>query len=304
MRREKAKPVRRSQSLRGEESVRSAEPLRREEKSLRGSQPVRGARQVTRGGAAARASGPPPGALAASAPCAALTAAEIARLPRATLEAMHAAGCEILECYRVLRKAGLNVVGEVLRGQGTFYEMEHYPRDDVFDAESHAQYYYHAHRAGEHGHFHTFLRRAGMPEGAAPMDLPHAEPWPEGDDQLAHLVAISMDGYGYPTGLFAPNRWVVDDAWFAGEDLIAMLGRFRIDHAYPSWPVNRWLGAMFGLFRPHIERLLRARDRAFEARRRLFPGEDVLEQREIEIFAAMPVAVEETIAAVRAALAS
>jgi hypothetical protein len=174
----------------------------------------------------------------------------------------------------------------------------------VFDEESHAQYYYHAHRTGEHGHFHTFLRGAGMPDGVSPLELPHTAPWPTGDDQLAHLVAVSMDGYGYPIGLFAPNRWVVDDAWFSAADLIRMLDAFRIDHAFPSWPVNRWIGAMLVLFRPHIEQLLRARDLAFAARRREFPGDDVLEQRDIEVFASMPIAVDETIAALRAALAN
>lgn len=260
--------------------MRSQEPLRREEEVVR---------------------------LASPAPDAtpqALAVPDIASLPRAQLEAMHAGGCEILECYRVLRKGGLNVVGEVLRGQGTFYEMNHYPENDVYDADSHAQYYYHAHRVGEHGHFHTFLRKAGMPPGAEPLDLPHEEPWPEGDGQLGHLIAISMDEYGYPTGLFAPNRWVVDDAWFGAGDLIRMLDRFRIDHAYPSWPVNRWIGAMLVLFRPHIEWLLRERDRAFAAWRRTLPGEDVLERRDIEVLASMPISVEETLAAVRTALAN
>lgn len=86
---------------------------------------------------------------------------------------MRAVGQKVFECYRVLEKAGLNVVGEVLKVQGDFVEMEHYPRDDVFDAETHGQYYYHAHRGGdvEHGHFHTFLRAGGMPAGVAPLEI-------------------------------------------------------------------------------------------------------------------------------------
>ena len=225
-------------------------------------------------------------------------------LPRARLEAMRAAGLEIVECQRVLHKAGLNVVGELLRGSGTFYEHDHYPQNDVSDAQSHAQYYYHAHRGleGEHGHFHTFLRRAGMPAWVAPLDVLHAEPWPSGDEALAHLIAISMDPYGKEIGLFAPNRWVAGDAWYPARDVIAMLGRFRIDHAWPSWPVNRWLGAMFVLFRPHIERLLLERDRVIGAWREKLPAEDVFELRELEILAHMPVSVERTLAEVRAAL--
>lgn len=223
----------------------------------------------------------------------------------AQLEAMRAAGLEIVECQRVLAKGGLNIVGELLRGAGTFVEYNHYPEDDVFDNESGAQYYYHAHRglAGEHGHFHTFLRAPGMPPGVAPSPAPHTEPWPSGDEALAHLISISMDPYGLPIGLFAPNRWVAGDSWYPARDVIAMLERFRIDHAQPSWPVNRWLSAMFILFRPQIVRLLLERDRVIEAWRRKLPGEDVLENRELEILAQHPISIESTLVDVSAALA-
>ncbi|HNH52809.1 MAG TPA: hypothetical protein PLL07_10365, partial [Nitrosomonas sp.] len=46
------------------------------------------------------------------------------QLSREQLERMAEAGAQIIECYRVLQKAGLNVVGEVLKGQGEFYELE------------------------------------------------------------------------------------------------------------------------------------------------------------------------------------
>jgi hypothetical protein len=81
-----------------------------------------------------------------------------------------------------------------------------------------------------------------------------------------------------------------------------MLDRFRIDHAYPSWPVNLWLGAMFVLFRPHIVQLLLERDRVVEAWRGKLPGEDVLERRELEILAQLPISVEAMRAEVDAAL--
>lgn len=223
---------------------------------------------------------------------------DLSLLPRERRAAMRAAAAEVRECLRVLRKAGVNVVGEVLRGQGTFREYDHYPKDDVYDAESHAQYYYHAHRglAGEHGHFHTFMRAGGMPAGVEPADIPHAEPWPEGNEALAHLIAVSMDAYGMPIGLFVPNRWVSDDTWYPALDVIAMLEGFRIDHAAPSWPVNRWLGAMLVLYRPHIEALLAERDRVIDTWRAALPHEDVLERRELEILAYLPISLEETFA--------
>jgi len=250
-------------------------------------------------GEAHAAAAPPEGAWSAPIP-----APGLASLARAQLEAMHAAAREILECRRVLSKGGLDIVGEVLRGQGTFYENDHYPANDVYDAETHAQYYYHAHRAGEHGHFHTFMRRAGMPPGIAPLDWPHAEPWPESDEALAHLIAISMDAQGEPIGLFAPNRWVAGDTWYAARDTIAMLDGFRVDHAYPSWPVNRWLSAMFVLYRPHIEALLLERDSAIAAWRARLPHEDVLERREIEVLSYLPISVDNSIAELDAVFAA
>ena len=51
----------------------------------------------------------------------------IGSLRRGQLQDMLAAGEEILECYRVLAKGGLNIVGELLKDQGTFYEYDHCP---------------------------------------------------------------------------------------------------------------------------------------------------------------------------------
>ena len=231
-------------------------------------------------------------------------APDLAQLPRARLEAMRAAGAEVLECLRVLDKGGVDLVSEVLRGQGTFYELEHYPTDDVFDRESHAQYYYHAHRgAAEHGHFHTFLRAPGMPAGVAPVEYSGAEVWPGGDDAISHLIAISMDAFGRPIGLFAVNRWVSAEAWYPAEDVIRMLDRFAIDHAFPSWPVNRWIGAMLQLFRPQVEALVRHRDAVVETWRRAHPDADVFEDRRLDVTGEFVISIDAQIAAVAAALA-
>lgn len=194
---------------------------------------------------------------------------------------------DIRECYRVLEKGGLNVVGEVLKGQGPFYEMDHYPQEDVYDRDTASQYYYHAHREdhAEHGHFHLFLRDASLPEGVGPVR------GPIGEDRVAHLVAISMDAWGYPTDLFTVNRWVTDESWLPAETIIRVLDRFAIDHAYPSWPVNRWLTAMVRAFRPQIEALLYHRDEVIEQRREQ-NVEQVLEDRSLEITGALPIDVE------------
>src|SRR5258708_12812448 len=155
---------------------------------------------------------------------------DFSKLSRAQLAAMAAAGDELRECERVLHKTGDTVVGEALRDGGVFYEWNHYPAGDVYDPESHAQYYYHAHppqlRAGnEHGHFHTFMRPRGMPPGTTPLMLPElaianapaqpddpplapvAQPNQGGNnDKLSHLVAIAMGRNGVPGRLFPTNR--------------------------------------------------------------------------------------------------
>ncbi len=226
-------------------------------------------------------------------------------LEREHLEVMLAAGQEILECYRVLRKAGLNIVGELLKVQGTFYEYDHYPKGDIFDEEFGSQYYYHAHREDqdEHGHFHTFLRAGAIPENVQPVPYEGDEPWPTGDEALSHLICISMDPRGFPIGLFATNRWVTAEAWYRAADVIDMLDRFRIDHANPSWPTNRWITAMMRLFKPQIAALLEHRDAVVEAWAREHPGVDVYEDRELEITGWQAISVDDQLAAIRGVLA-
>ena len=177
------------------------------------------------------------------------------------LRRMEDAAQTIEECERVLANAGDNVVSELLRNSSAFYEWDHYPQGDVFDPIHHSQYYYHAHpqeeRPDEHGHFHLFLRPGGMPAGVLPAPVPDYAPSPVPEDALSHLIAIAMSRAGEPVKLFTTNRWVTAETWYRAADVIAMLDRFRIDHARPSWPVNMWVSAMLQLFRPQIEHLLR-----------------------------------------------
>ena len=227
-------------------------------------------------------------------------------LPAERLDTMLAAGEEISECYRVLKKGGANIVGEVLKGQGKFVELDHYPKGDVYDKETHGQYFYHAHRGmpGENGHFHTFVRAKAIPDDIVPVPYDGNQPWPKGDNLVAHFVAISMDRYGFPIGLFGTNRWVTDEAWHCADDMIRLLPRFEIDHAVPSWPTNRWITAMFKLFRPQVEALLRQRDRVVDAWSAKHPDVDVFEDRKLEITGWLRVSVKRQLEAARGARAA
>jgi len=204
-----------------------------------------------------------------------------------TLHGMLAAGERIKHCYKLLQKNEQygNVVREVLKDQGTFYELEHYPKGDVHDSDSHSQYFYHAHRGidGENGHFHTFLRAKGMPEKPTPAENKGKVEWPAGDDALSHLIAISMDPKGYPIGLFSTNRWVTGETWYQAEDVIKMLDSFNMDMLYPSWPVNIWITETMRLFRPQIEDLLIDRDAAVTKWSESHPDIDVFEDRDLEV---------------------
>lgn len=220
--------------------------------------------------------------------CQPLAQVDFSGLDRKMLEAMAKAGGQVAEVHRVLARTGDNVVGELLRSSGTFYEWDHYPKGDVYDDQSHGQYYYHAHSPeqrfpDEHGHFHTFLRPRGMPRGVRPAAVPVPQLPTEPEDALSHLVAIAMDSRGLPLRLFTVNRWVTGETWYGADDVIRMLPCFAIEHARPSWPVNRWITALLAMYRPFIAGLLRQRDHAIQCWQSDRNPPDVYEDRRLEV---------------------
>ncbi len=232
---------------------------------------------------------------------------DLATLPRDELETLAEAGRELVEIHRVLTKTGDNVVGELLRGHDTFYEWDHYPPGDVYDRETHGQFYYHAHPADqrfdlEHGHFHTFIRPKGMPPGIKPAPVPNFKPPKDPNDALSHLIAIAMTSAGLPFRLFTVNRWVTGECWYRAADVATLLDYFKVDIARPSWPANRWVSAMVRLFKPQILELLEVRDRTVEDWQRAHGDRDVFEDRELEITSYMEIDIEAQVRAVGAAL--
>jgi hypothetical protein len=216
------------------------------------------------------------------------------RVSQAEIEQMIAAAAVVRECRRDLAARNTDVVGEVI-GNSAICAWRHYPEGEVFDATSHAQYFFHAHAPdsrppSERGHFHTFLRAEGMPSGVAPLLLPElavadvaapppqAAPLKRGErDEVSHLIAIAVDVRGEPIRLFTTNRWVTGETWYRAEDVTRMLDRFMIGEGEPSAVLNRWIGAMIHLFRPQIAALLQARDEtvmAWRRRRRTHVFED------------------------------
>ena len=172
-------------------------------------------------------------------------------------------------CERLLAKSGENVLRETLRDAASVEAWAHYPAGDVFDPESGGQWYYHCHIPAadgtEHGHYHCFVR----PDGA--------------NGPVHHLIAIGVDPFGKLHRLFTVNQWVVGDAWLAAEPTIALLPRFDMQLAKPSYLVNRWLTAIVTQYQPEIETLIRERDRVLAERAGEGDAEAVRQDRSLEV---------------------
>ena len=233
----------------------------------------------------------------------------------AELARMHAAAAVVAECRRCFAASGAGLLGALAAGEAPLADWRHYPSGEVYDPRSHGQYFYHLHpqagrSAGEHGHFHTFLRAEGMPSRMAPLVLPETAvaampPAPPqapplnhgGRDEVSHLVAIALDPRGEPVRLFTTNRWVTGETWYRADDVIGMLDRFAIGEVGPSAVLNRWIVAMIALFRPQIAALLRRRDdtvMAWRRRRRT----NVFEDARLEITSSLEIDLEAQLALV------
>lgn len=214
---------------------------------------------------------------------------DFASLGKTTLRRMARAGQQMIEAERRLAKAGHSLVERMLHDQEHFEPWTHYPPADVYDYETASQYYYHAHadRPWEHGHFHLFLRAPAFPPGAAP--LRHVS---EGTQMIAHVVAISMNRMGHPLELFVTNGWVTAEDSLPGEALVAALPRWGVDHTQPCLAVNQWLSGATRFFAPQIEALIRARDEALVPLAAKFGWDGVLEMRDIDVVARIPVVPE------------
>ncbi|CAA7621066.1 conserved hypothetical protein [Candidatus Terasakiella magnetica] len=164
-----------------------------------------------------------------------------------------AAGKRALALLFAMARDGETPVSLLTAGQ-TPEAYHHYPPGDVYDFASHSQFYFHAHRDGEAGHLHVFVRPRGMPPGLVPL-VPTDSP-----DAPCHLIAIGFDGGDEAVELFTTNRWVTGEAWYPAAAVKAMVAGFRISARGRLQPVAAWLEAMIAFYAPTIEDLLDRRD--------------------------------------------
>ncbi len=209
----------------------------------------------------------------------------LSQLSKERLLDMQLAAEEVLMWEEVLDKTGTDVAKEVTCSSLPLDKFAHYPSDDIIDHEHGCQYYYHQHREGEHGHFHVFLRRDGMPKSVLGVSSAPS-------DSYAHIIAISMNEKGKAIRLFTTNQWVTGETWYSAKDTAQMIDLIKIDHAYPSFPANQWISAMMRLFFPQIVELLIERDNAVMEWEATHPGDSILENRLIEILSEKTISVD------------
>lgn len=222
----------------------------------------------------------PPVRAARSGPAAGLARA-IAALPTRELLALHAAAKTSVGAFEDATQRHGSLLQCWIRGQ-TVVESEHYPLDDVIDAASGSQYFYHAHRsaAAEHGHLHLFWhadargRRARRKADRGARKSAWAP---------THLAAIGLDDRGMPVSLFTVNRWVTNGHWFDAPATLALFGRFDLRAAGPYALANRWLSAFVRLYRPLLGPLLGARDARVARLTATRPWAAVAADRRIEV---------------------
>lgn len=109
-----------------------------------------------------------------------------------------------------LQKQKKNVISLVLQGRKFKRNVDHhYPHPKgVHDENSGYRVFFHGHRNGEYGHFHTFIYH---PKG------------------YTHLLMISLDKSGMPIMMSTLNQWVTNDVHLDEQELIEAYSNFSMD---------------------------------------------------------------------------
>lgn len=186
---------------------------------------------------------------------------------------------------------GTQVVQHIV-GDAVFNEWDHYPDNDVRDNANASQYYFHAH-AGEarpfqeHGHFHVFVHAETL--GLTRPQRKYA-PAP------AHIVAISMDAQGVPTGFFATNRWVTKGPWLDYAACEKGLAAFAIKRRGER-DINVFLRSLLTLYHGHILFLLQQRDAVMQTLCAERDRRSVFADQSIEVLCYLPILLSDDIVA-------
>ncbi|MCF8242536.1 MAG: hypothetical protein K9J16_14255 [Melioribacteraceae bacterium] len=150
---------------------------------------------------------------------------------------------KILGIIKSLKKEGSSLVAKVMNGRK--YEFDpytHYPNDGgIKDKTTGFQLFFHAHREDEYGHFHTFAT--------------------DENNELIHLILISMNAQGELIGLATVNRWVTGDKYVKADRLKELIKSFHINpDLYKDKRVIEFVNYIFKAYKTEIEKLFDQRD--------------------------------------------
>jgi hypothetical protein len=206
------------------------------------------------------------------------------------MQRMASASDALIDVLGEAAASGCTLLGDLF-GARAFEQWEHYPENDLVDAQSGVLAFYHAHDPAErsvveHGHFHCFVDRTRLGDNAPPLARPRARVARE----VCHVIAVSLDLSGVPTRLFTTNRWVTGE-WLYPADLVGdLVGCFgEVAGACEAAPTLRWISALVALFEPQVRAVLAERDEALRAggrdvrRRSLDHRQDILSAIDIDV---------------------
>jgi ferredoxin-NADP reductase len=178
---------------------------------------------------------------------------------------------ELLNLLEDLDRQGTSVIDLVRAGQAVVPWRLYPGESGIFDRRTHCQFYYHSHGAdSEAGHFHTVRLFA---------------------DHTAHLIAISMTSEGWPQALFTLNLWAIGDTYETARNLQRCARDFCLSELTGPRPLVRFVNLMFQAFRLEIERLQDEKFATLDRYRAEHPGQDVFEDRALEILSRVDVDV-------------
>ncbi len=143
-----------------------------------------------------------------------------------------------------LKQEGSNIVKKALNGRKYIRNpFVHYPfKPAIKDKKTGCAFYFHAHRKNEYGHFHTFIY--------------------DDNGALIHLVLISMNKKGEPTGLATVNRWVTGDKYAPAKVLKEKLDKFFVSPELFKEPrLIKFVNLVMKAYREEIFELFEERDK-------------------------------------------
>lgn len=152
-------------------------------------------------------------------------------------KALSNAGSLLLE----LQKQKKSLISLVLKGRKFKRDVDHhYPHPSgIHDEDSGYRVFFHGHRKGDYGHFHTFLYH---PKG------------------YTHLIMISLDKKGMPIMLSTLNQWVTKDIPLDEQEMIDACKHFEMDeNLFSDKRSYSFLKYIFAGFEQEIQELIKQR---------------------------------------------